>query len=544
MADTMSTYAIPQLISTLFLFSLGIVSLLSGRKERLWKIFSTFCFLLMMGAWFGFLIASGRSEIASNFFVDRLGIELNFVSLHARLAPVFGFLSIMFAVFYSVALIGMPIEMKVFGKKILFDFGGDRFRIDIWGYKVGERPYFLFVIAFSHLFALLFMHAGADVSIKYMGNWPGLDVTYGPLGYIMACFVIAGFMKVIYFLIYAYKLNQSKIYREFIVLNIIAFLITYVSALTLGVLLPIFGIPTQLYSSSFFPLAVIIFYVAIMRYQFARVDEVNLNLEQKVEERTGELKDAYTRMVQSEKMASLGQLVAGVAHEINNPIGAISSSQQNMKRSVEKLQVAFDNSSIDIENSSEFSRPLKVMKDAYRVIGDGSQRVTEIVSKLKSFSKLDESEMQIVDLHEGINDTLSLLEHDFNGRITIEKEYGSLPKIDCNPRQLNQVWLNLLVNAIDVLGEGGKISISTNQNGKNVFVEIKDNGPGIDVNNLKRIFDPGYTTKGRGTGTGLGLAICYQIIEAHNGKIEVQSTPDNGTTFTITLPVEPVMSAL
>ncbi len=540
----MSPYAIPQLISSMFLFSLGIVSLLSGRKERLWKIFSAFCFLLMMGAWFGFLIASGRSEIGSDFFMNRLGIELDFVSLHARLAPVFGYLSIMFAIFYSVALIGMPIEMKVFGKPIIFHFGDDRFKVNIWGYQIGERPYFIFAIAFSLFFSIIFMHAAADVNVKYMGNWPGLDVTYGSLGYIMACFVVVGFMKVVYFMIYAYKMNQNKIYRDFIKLNIIAFLIIYISALTMGVLLPIFGIPTQLYSSSFFPLAVIILYVAIMRYQFARVDEMNMNLEQKVDERTSELKDAYTRMVQSEKMASLGQLVAGVAHEINNPIGAISSSQQNMKRSVEKLQTAFDNSSIDYENNSDFSRPLKVMKDSYRVIGDGSERVTEIVSKLKSFSKLDESETQIVDLHQGIEDTLSLLEHDFNGRIVIEKDFGSLPKIDCNPRQLNQVWLNLLVNAIDVLGEGGKISISTNRNGKNVFVEIKDNGPGIDVNNLKRIFDPGYTTKGRGTGTGLGLAICYQIIEAHNGNIEVQSSPDNGTTFTISLPVEPELVAV
>ncbi|MBT3232503.1 MAG: hypothetical protein HN356_06770 [Calditrichaeota bacterium] len=535
--NSMNAYATPQLISSLFLLSLGIVSLLSGRKERLWRIFSAFCFLLMFGAWFAFLIASGKSELGGEFVLDKFGLELDFVSLHARLAPVFGFLSIMLAIFYSVAVIGMPMSFKVFGKDILFDFSDDRFTVKIFGWKISERVYLFTTVIAAVTLSFVFIHATTEVSLTSMGNWPGLEVKYSSLGYILAVFVFIGIGKIIYFLIYGYRINKDANYRSFIRLNIIAFILTYGSAMTLGVILPLFDMPTQLYASSLFPLSVVIFYVAIMRYQFARVEELNVNLERKVEERTSELKDAFTRMVQSEKMASLGQLVAGVAHEINNPVSAISSSQQSMTRSVAKLTDAINASSIGTNQSNEVSLSLEVLKKTSNVITDGSKRIAGIVSKLKSFAKLDEAELQNVDINHGIKETLALLDHEFNNRIVVNQSFGSLPNITCNPRQLNQLWLNLLINASEAQQNGaGEINITTSREESAISVSIEDSGRGIGKDDLKQVFDPGFTTKSRGTGTGLGLAICYQIVEAHKGKIEVKSQIGKGTKVTVSLP--------
>lgn len=533
----MNPYATPQLISSLFLLSLGIVSLLSGRKERLWRIFSAFCFLLMFGAWFAFLIASGRSELGSEFVFEKFGIDLDFVSLHARLAPVFGFLSIMLAIFYSVAVIGIPMRLKVFGRDILFDFSDDRFTINIFGWKISERVYLFATTIVAVTLSFIFLHATTEVSLTSMGDWPGLEVKYSSLGYILAGFVFIGIGKIIYFLIYGYRINKDSNYRSFIRLNIIAFLITYGSAMTLGVILPLFDMPTQLYASSLFPLSVVIFYVAIMRYQFARVEELNVNLERKVEERTSELKDAFTRMVQSEKMASLGQLVAGVAHEINNPVSAISSSQQSMLRSVEKLTNAINSSALGADQDSDIRISLKVLKNTSNVISDGSKRIAGIVSRLKSFAKLDEAELQIVDINHGIKETLALLDHEFNNRIVVKQSFGQLPNIRCNPRQLNQVWLNLLINASEAQqNRAGEITITTSRGESTISVSVEDNGSGIPKDDLKHIFDPGFTTKSKGTGTGLGLAICYQIVESHSGRIEVQSQIGNGTKVTVSLP--------
>jgi len=382
------------------------------------------------------------------------------------------------------------------------------------------------------------MHATTEATLTHMGSLPGLLVKYNSLGYILAIFVFIGVAKVIYYLFYAYRMNMNANYRNFIRLNIIAFIIIYGTSLTLGVILPLFDIPSQLYASSFFPIAVIIFYVAILRYQFARVDELNVNLERKVEERTAELKDAYTRMVQTEKMASLGQLVAGVAHEINNPIGAISSSQQSMSSSIEKLTKVMGKFTLDDKQNSNVNRSLEVLKKTSGIISNGSERIAEIVVRLKQFAKLDEAEQQKVNINDGIKETLALLEHDLQNRFIVKSEFADLPKINCNPRQLNQVWLNLIINAVEMQpAGGGEINIITSLSDNMISVEIDDDGPGISKTDSKRIFDPGFTTKSRGTGTGLGLAICYRIIEAHNGRIEVQSDGVKGTRFRVLLPI-------
>ncbi len=161
-----------------------------------------------------------------------------------------------------------------------------------------------------------------------------------------------------------------------------------------------------------------------------------------------------------------------------------------------------------------------------------------IVKRLRSFARLDEAELKTVDIHEGLEDTLTLLHHDIKHNIQVKRSYGDLPPVSCYPGKLNQVFLNILVNAKQAIKGKGIIEITTYTKQKNVFIEIKDNGEGIDKEHLKKVFDPGFTTKGVGVGTGLGLSICYQIMQDHLGEILVESEVNRGSTFTVVLPMD------
>jgi PAS domain S-box-containing protein len=250
-----------------------------------------------------------------------------------------------------------------------------------------------------------------------------------------------------------------------------------------------------------------------------------------------ELRAAQSQLVQSEKMASLGMLVAGIAHEINTPVGAIGSMHDTLSRSVEKLRAGVaDLCAGDPAVERRFEPLFCVIQDADRVIKSGVDRVTTIVRRLRSFARLDEAELKEADVNEGIEDTLTLIHHEIKHNITVVKNFGVLPKISCFPGRLNQVFLNLLVNARQAISGKGTITIETFASDHHVVVRISDTGVGIPAANLRRIFDPGFTTKGVGVGTGLGLSICYRIVEDHHGDIGVESTPGVGTTFTVRIP--------
>jgi len=251
-----------------------------------------------------------------------------------------------------------------------------------------------------------------------------------------------------------------------------------------------------------------------------------------------ELKDTQTQLVQSEKMASLGMLVAGIAHEINTPVGAVSSMHDTLMRSVAKLKNSIrDECSVNTETYGRLQTLFKTIEDANSVIDSGTSRVNNIVKRLRSFARLDEAELKEVDLHEGIEDTLTLMHHEIKHKAEIVKNYGDIPKISCYPGRMNQVYLNLLVNAVQAIKEKGTITISTRRINDKISIEFEDNGVGIARKNLSKIFDPGFTTKGVGIGTGLGLSICYRIIQDHRGDIRVESEPGKGSRFIITLPV-------
>jgi signal transduction histidine kinase len=279
------------------------------------------------------------------------------------------------------------------------------------------------------------------------------------------------------------------------------------------------------------------------------------NLEARVEERTAaltqtlaELRAAQTQLVQSEKMAALGSLVAGVAHEINTPLGAVASNVDLQSRALSKVCEAL----ADPQQEAAARRYVERAAALAEVSREACRRIGEIVRSLRSFSRLDEAERKPADLHVGLDATLTLVAHLTKNRIRVVRYYGALPLVDCYPNQLNQVFLNLLVNAAQAIEGEGEIHIRTrcvpgrpaggtvpplSQAGAAVVVEIADTGCGIAPEHLPRLFDPGFTTKGAGVGTGLGLAITYRIVESHRGRIEVESAPSRGATFRITLPV-------
>lgn len=242
-----------------------------------------------------------------------------------------------------------------------------------------------------------------------------------------------------------------------------------------------------------------------------------------------ELKDAQTKLVQSEKMASLGQLVAGVAHEINTPIGSINSNNDILIKCLGKIK----------NNPGEIKKYVQLIEETMLINSEAVKRVNSIVKALKNFARLDESEIKEVDIHEGINSTLMLISHELKGKIKISKEFGCLPQVKCYPNLLNQVFMNILVNAVQSIDKHGEITIKTEYADGKVLIRISDTGKGIPKADIDKIFNPGFTTKGVGIGTGLGLSICYQIIDKHKGNIKVDSILDQGTIFTIELPVNP-----
>ena len=259
-----------------------------------------------------------------------------------------------------------------------------------------------------------------------------------------------------------------------------------------------------------------------------------------LEAKNVEIRNAQAQLVQSEKMAALGNLVAGVAHELNTPIGAVVSNADVAKRAQEVLKAALEDPKVaeTLAGNIRVQRALSILEESNGVTKDAAERVSRIVKSLRNFARLDEAERKKVDLHEGLDSTLTLIRHELKKGIEVVKDYGPLPVVDCFPNQLNQVFMNILINACHAIeGGGGKLIVRTRVDGDDALVEIVDNGKGIKPEHLPKIFDPGFTTKGVGVGTGLGLSISYRIIQDHKGSIAATSEVGKGTTFVIRLPV-------
>ena len=264
-----------------------------------------------------------------------------------------------------------------------------------------------------------------------------------------------------------------------------------------------------------------------------------------------QLERLQAQIVQSEKMASLGQLAAGVAHELNNPVGFIYGNITVLSSSVQDLQELLDfyeSADVTAETAAgaasireKIDYPA-ALEDLHSIISDcreGAERIRDIVQNLRTFSRLDEAEFKKSDIHEGIDSTIRLLSQYFTAdNIILNREYGELPQVEAFGGQINQVWMNLLVNAAQSVSvKGGEVRIATHTEDEFVSVSVSDTGGGIPSENLSRIFDPFYTTKPVGEGTGLGLSISFGIVKRHNGTITVKTEVNKGTTFTVKLPI-------
>jgi signal transduction histidine kinase len=302
-----------------------------------------------------------------------------------------------------------------------------------------------------------------------------------------------------------------------------------------------------------FPIAIALTETSVLTNSLRKSEQALARQNTELHAVNEKLAGTQTQLLQSEKMASIGQLAAGVAHEINNPIGYVRSNLTSLSGYLQKIF-----SVLDAYEQFEKALPTKpsqlaavdavkqtaeldyVREDVANLLAEsieGATRVEKIVRDLKDFSHVDQAEWQQADVHGCIDSTLNVVAHELKYKGNLIKEYGDLPLIQCLPFQLKQVFMNLLVNAAHAIAQGGTIAIRTGRDGDYVWITIADTGEGIDPRHISHIFEPFFTTKPVGAGTGLGLSVSYSIIKRHSGTLDVVSEVGKGTTFTIRLPI-------
>ncbi len=278
------------------------------------------------------------------------------------------------------------------------------------------------------------------------------------------------------------------------------------------------------------------------RHLHLQLKSQNASLEQQVRERTEladelgrtnqKLRDTQAHLIHSEKMSGLGQLVAGIAHEINNPLSFVINNIFIVQESLEKLAAQSDE--LPPSASERVGKMRARMGDAHL----GATRVKELVSKLRTFSRLDEGTVKTINIHESIESVLLFLRHKMEGRIEVERRYGEVQMLTCLAGELNQVLMNIVANAIDAIEGPGRITLATEQQDGQFVIRVRDTGKGIPEDIRNRVFEPFFTTKPVGKGTGLGLAVSYGIMKAHRGSMEFSSRAGEGTEFTLKIPTE------
>lgn len=498
----MNPFAIPSLISSTLLSALGVMLLLHRRQDKLTRVFAALMFLSALVNVSAFFLHLSSTESTALFWTD---------IPYALAVP-----NTLLAIYYVLTLTGFRAEAAVAGIPLRYHLGA------------------VLVLALSVEGLLLF--TDRIISGVVLHPVTGYEHAYGPLFPFANFYFGYAALLIVGILFKKYRRADSWLDKLRIQYNLAGFLIIVIGGPIFAALLPSLGVPTHSLAFIPFTLAALVFYYSILRHQFGQITELNENLEQKVEERTRELQTAQARLVQSEKMAALGQLVAGIAHEINTPLGSINSNNDVFKRSIARLSdLLSQTKSPAIDDNTKLTKLVSSMTSMIEVNRVACERILGIVRGLKNFARLDEADLQKADINACLDNTLVLMQNMFESRIEVKKMYGALPRIECNPRHLNQVFMNLLENAAQAIDGTGSITIETFEQAGKVAVKIRDTGKGIAKEHLDKIFDPGFTTKGVKVGTGLGLAISYAIIADHGGDISVESEPGKGSEFTVLL---------
>jgi len=400
----------------------------------------------------------------------------------------------------------------------------------------------------------------------------GLLAVYGPIRHYDYLNMVSGIVLIEIFRVNILAVRKK---RDGAWIVFLGFIIQFVFALydfflDIKVLAPVHGIQNAYFFGTFGVIVCMSVYLARdfartrknleiyseeLKESNARLEDYSHTLEDKVAERTRSLEErneelqttlrklteTQTQLVQSGKMAALGNLVAGIAHEINNPIGVIHSMADTANRGVRRIRDLLKRNQ-NMEESSrsgeKLQQSLGILETNHEVITTASDRVANIVQSLRSFATLDEALFQQADIHKNIDTTLTLIYHELRDKATVIKEYGEIPRIQCYPNELNQMFMNLLGNAAQAIEQQGIITIATYSDQKQIYIKISDTGKGISPEDLPRIYDPGFTTQSGGVGKGLGLSIVYNIIQKHNGNIEISSEIGKGTEVIIALPIE------
>lgn len=265
--------------------------------------------------------------------------------------------------------------------------------------------------------------------------------------------------------------------------------------------------------------------------QMVKLEEEKDQLKKLLEE----LEQTQAQLVQSEKMAALGKLVAGIVHELNSPLGTINSSADTMNRSINRILggVKRNAASENLEKNGQINKSMKALRYSNQSMLEASERIRKIVTNFKAFARLDKAEYEKTDLHDGLENTLNVLEQGFGEKIKVIREYGDIPKVFCNPGDINQVFLNLLTNASEAIPEKGSITIRTFEKSSYVHIQIVDSGMGMSDKKLVNLFDPSFTSNGSRMKAGLGLFTSADIMHKHHGRIEVESEVGRGSTFSV-----------
>ncbi|UCE19468.1 MAG: ATP-binding protein [Gemmatimonadota bacterium] len=514
----MNIYSVPMLISGVLCALLAVITWLFRRRERINRVFSLFTLALALDA-FAFFLWFQFGNVES-------------INTWMRITFTAGFVVPIGLIFFFFAFTGYDKRMdaKVLGMKVRY-------------FQISTLLFILVCTLLAQFTELII-----DISDTPEHIW---DVEFGPVGSFMFPLFAGIFIYLFVMAFKSYRTTENKPQKRFILLLTVGtfmwLLFGYVGAL-------IFPVESQMWSSISYlgtTMMAVFYFVAIVNFQSDKVHELNINLERKVEDRTqeltqknSELEDALNTLKQmqkqvivQEKMASLGQLVAGLTHEFNTPIGAIRSMKQTKSKALMRLQTTLKNIAPDTSvKDDELRNVMETILKADQLIDQGTERLHEIIVNLKNFTRLDEAETTLADIHVGLDSVLALIRHDLLRGIEVVREYGEIPPFVCQPRKLNQVFLNILKNACQAIEDKGRITITTTLKDNMVKVAIRDTGKGMKQEDLKSIFDPGFTTKSSVVRTSLGLSICYQIVQEHHGKITVESRPREGSVFTVMLP--------